>query len=61
MSFGVFLDLKLEKTIVIFGISTLEFAGMQKILQIKKNKKQKTKQNKIKFGTKNALFGYFGL
>ena len=30
MSFWVFLDLELEKTIEIFGISTLKFAQMQK-------------------------------
>ena len=43
MPFLVFLDQKLEKTIVIFGISILEFAEMQKNAQNKK---------KIKFGTK---------
>ena len=37
--------------IVIFRVSTLEFAEMQKLC---KNKK------KIKVGTKIALFGYFG-
>ena len=37
MSFWVFLDL-LEKTIVIFAISPLEFAKMQKIVQNKKVK-----------------------
>ena len=52
MSFWVFLDLELEKTIEIFGISTLKFAEMQKIVQNNSNKK---------FRTKNALFGYFGL
>ena len=36
MTFWVFLDLTLEKTIVIFGISTLEFAEIQKIVQNKK-------------------------
>ena len=52
---GIF-RLKLgKKTIVIFGISTLEFAEMQKIVQNSNNK------NKIKLGTKNALFGYFGM
>ena len=38
MTFWVFLDLTLEKTIVIFGISTLEFAEIQKIVQNKKKK-----------------------
>ena len=52
MSFWVFLDLELEKPIEIFGISTLKFAEMQKIVQNNNNKK---------FRTKNALFGYFGL
>ena len=41
MSFWVFLDLELEKTIEIFGISTLKFAEMQKIVQNKKKQKQK--------------------
>ena len=36
MSFWVFLDLELEKPIEIFGISTLKFAEMQKIVQNKK-------------------------
>ena len=36
MSFWVLLDKKLEKTIVIFGISTLKFSEMQKIVQNKK-------------------------
>ena len=35
-SFWVFLDLELEKTIVIHGISTLKFFEMQKIVQNKK-------------------------
>ena len=39
--------------IVIFGISTLKFAEMQKIVQNKKKKKN--------FRTKNVLFGYFRL
>ena len=46
------LDQKLEKTILIFGISILEFAEMQKIVQNKE---------KIKFGAKITVFGYFGL
>ena len=37
---------------VIFGISTLEFAEMQKIVQNKE---------KVKFGTKIVLFRFFGL
>ena len=37
---------------MIFGISKLEFAEMQKIVQNKE---------KIKFGTKIVLFEYFGL
>ena len=52
---GIFRLKLVTKTIVIFGISTLEFAEMQKIVQNSNNK------NKIKFGTKNALFGYFGM
>ena len=36
MPFWVFLDKNLEKTIVIFGISTLEFAEMQKNVQNKR-------------------------
>ena len=32
MSFWVFLDQELEKTIVIFGISNLKFAEMGKIV-----------------------------
>ena len=40
-----------QKTIAIFGISSLEFAEMQKVVQNKK----------IRFGTKNALFGCFGM
>ena len=40
-----------EKTIVTFGISTLEFADMQKVVQ--------NKQKQI--WAKNVLFGYFGM
>ena len=54
MSFWVFLDYKLVKAIAINGISTLEFAEMQK-------KKCVTQKNEFNFGTKIALFGYFGL
>ena len=36
MSFWVFLDKKLKNLIVIFGISILEFAEMQNIVQNKK-------------------------
>ena len=50
MSFWVLLDKKLEKTIVIFGISTLKFSEMQKIVQNKK---------KNNFRTQSALFEYF--
>ena len=41
----------MEKTIVIFGISTLEFDEMQKIVQ---NKKE------IEFGTKMSYLGILG-
>ena len=44
MSFWVLLDQKLQKTIVIFGISTLLFPEMQKIVQ----------------NTEKIKFGYFG-
>ena len=44
MSFWVFLDYQLETTIVIFGISTLKFAEMQKNVEnLKKKKKIRTK------------------
>ena len=46
MSFWVFLDLELEKTIKIFGISTLKFAEIQKIVQNKKNKTKKYSDQK---------------
>ena len=42
---------KLEKTIVIFGISTLEFAEMQKSF---------SKQKNIEFGTKMPYSGILG-
>ena len=52
----------MEKTIVVFGSSTLEFAEMQKIVQNKQTKnKSKKKKNEMKFGAKSALFGYVGL
>ena len=51
MPFLVFLDQKLEKTIVIFGISILEFAEMQKNAQNKKNQ----------IWDENVSFSYFGL
>ena len=52
MSFWVFLNLELEKPIEIFGISTLKFAEMQKIVQNNNNKK---------FRTENTLFEYCGM
>ena len=53
MPFWVFLDQKFEKknTIFAFGISTLEFTKMQKIVQNKKNQ----------ICDQNSLFRYFGL
>ena len=45
------LKLKFEKTIVIFEISVLKFIKIQIYMQNKKS---------LKYGTKNALFGYFG-
>ena len=51
MSFWVFLDQELEKTIVIFGISTRKFAKMQKIVQNKK---------KTIFGPKMPYLGILG-
>ena len=40
MSFWVFLDYQLETTIVIFGISTLKFAEIQKNVENLKKKKK---------------------
>ena len=51
MFFWVFLEKKLEKTIVIFGISTLEFVEMQKNVQ--------NKQKSI-FGRKVPYLGILG-
>ena len=45
------LKLKFEKTIVIFEISILQFLKIQIYMQNEIN---------FKYGTKNALFGYFG-
>ena len=53
MSFWVFLDLELEKTIEIFGISTLKFGEIQKIVQNNNN-------NNKKFGPKMAYSGILG-
>ena len=50
MSFWVFLDYQLETTIVIFGISTLKFAEIQKNVENLKKKK--------KIRTKYTLFGH---
>ena len=46
---GIF-EIEFEKTIVIFEISTLEFTYGQDFVK---------KPKMSKFGTKNALFGYF--
>ena len=51
----------MEKTIVVFGSSTLEFAEMQKIVQNKQTKNKSKKKNEMKFGANSALFGYVGL
>ena len=58
--------LKFEITIVIFEISALEFVLLQSLVQNEKNLKNReknfVKKMKIpKFGSKNALFGYFWL
>ena len=52
MAFWRIFELKISKIFVIFGNSTLKFIEMSNIKQKKK---------KIKFGTKNAFFGYFVL
>ena len=44
---------------MIFGIITLEFAEMQKIVQNKKKTNKKKKKNRI--WDQNALFRYFSL
>ena len=50
---------------MIFRISTLEFAEMQKIVQNKKTttkkQKQTDKQTKIEFGTKMPYLGLLGV
>ena len=51
VSLGIFRLRIGEKMVAIFGISTLKFVEMQKIVQNKRNN----------FQTSDALFGYFKL
>ena len=48
-----------EKTILLHEVCFLEFVLLRSLSQNKKSFVKKTKMPK--FGTKNALFGYFGL
>ena len=57
-TFGV----EFENTIVIFEICVLEFVLFQILVQKQKSCKKIHEKTKMpKFGTKNALFGYFWL